>query len=49
MAENARKPRVMILGGGFAGVYTALSLEKALSRRDDFEIVLVNTENYYAS
>ena len=47
MAENVRKPRVMILGGGFAGVYTALSLEKALSRRDDFEIVLVNKENYF--
>jgi hypothetical protein len=36
-----------INGGGFAGVYTARYLEKALGRRDDFEIVLVNKENYF--
>jgi NADH dehydrogenase len=41
------KPRVVILGGGFAGVYTALELEKALGGRDDFEIVLINRENYF--
>ncbi len=45
--EPARKPRVVILGGGFAGVYTAMALEKALRGRDDFEIVLVNKENYF--
>ena len=42
-----RKPRVVILGGGFGGVYTALALEKALRSRDDYEIVLVNSENYF--
>ncbi len=47
MSEPTRKPRVVILGGGFGGVYTALALEKALSRRDDYEIVLVNSENYF--
>ncbi len=41
------KPRIVILGGGFAGVYTALALEKALARRDDFEITLINSENYF--
>lgn len=41
------KPRVVILGGGFAGVYTALELERAQKGRDDFEIALVNTENYF--
>jgi NADH dehydrogenase len=41
------KPRIAILGGGFAGVYTALALEKALGQRDDFEIELVNKENYF--
>lgn len=41
------KPRVVILGGGFAGVYAALELEKAQKGRDDFEIVLVNRENYF--
>lgn len=46
MTENARK-RIVILGGGFAGVYTALNLEKALGRGDDFEILLINKENYF--
>jgi NADH:quinone reductase (non-electrogenic) len=47
MTDAAKRPRIVILGGGFAGVYTALELEKALGRRDDFEIVLVNKENYF--
>ncbi len=42
-----QKPRVVVLGGGFAGVYTALELEKRLGARDDFEIVLVSKENYF--
>ncbi|HXG64630.1 MAG TPA: NAD(P)/FAD-dependent oxidoreductase, partial [Blastocatellia bacterium] len=46
MSERNRK-RIVILGGGFGGVYTAKYLEKALGRRDDFEIVLVNRENYF--
>jgi NADH dehydrogenase len=45
--SNSRRKRICILGGGFAGVYTAQYLEKALGRRDDFEIVLVNKENYF--
>ncbi|HKP85187.1 MAG TPA: FAD-dependent oxidoreductase [Blastocatellia bacterium] len=45
MSKQARK-RVVILGGGFAGVYTAKYLEKALGR-DDFEITLINKENYF--
>src|SRR6266571_6946481 len=47
MSESSQKPRVVILGGGFAGVYTALALEKALGSRDDYEVVLVNKENYF--
>ncbi|HWP43815.1 MAG TPA: FAD-dependent oxidoreductase, partial [Blastocatellia bacterium] len=46
MSERARK-RIVILGGGFAGVYTARYLEKLLGRHDDFEITLVNKENYF--
>ena len=44
---NDHKPRVVILGGGFAGVYAAMELESLLGRRDDFEITLVNKENYF--
>lgn len=45
--HTRERKRVVILGGGFAGVYTAQYLEKALGRRKDFEIVLVNKENYF--
>jgi len=38
--------RVLILGGGFAGVETARHLEKLTRRRDDVEIWLVNRENF---
>lgn len=46
MTEQKRK-RIVILGGGFAGIYTAMYLEKALHREDDLEIVLVNKDNYF--
>jgi NADH dehydrogenase len=44
---KSQKPRVLILGGGFAGVYAALELEKRLGSRDDFEVILVSKENYF--
>jgi len=31
-----QKPHILILGGGYAGVYTALELEKEFRRWDDF-------------
>jgi len=37
--------RLLILGGGFGGLYTALELEKRLARDPDVEITLVNCEN----
>jgi NADH dehydrogenase len=42
------KKRVVILGGGFGGVYVAAHLSKLLSRKEleEIEIVLVNRENY---
>lgn len=46
MNEQQRK-RIVILGGGFGGVYTAMYLEKALGRRNDFEVLLINKENYF--
>ncbi|OGH61445.1 MAG: hypothetical protein A3G34_05545 [Candidatus Lindowbacteria bacterium RIFCSPLOWO2_12_FULL_62_27] len=41
------RKRVAILGGGFGGVYAAMTLEKALRYKDDFEIHLINHENYF--
>jgi len=45
--NEQKRTRVVILGGGFGGIYTALHLEKELRKRDDFEITLVNKENYF--
>lgn len=44
MSEAVRK-RVLILGAGFGGLYTALGLEKRLGNRDDVKITIVNREN----
>lgn len=41
------KQRIVILGGGFAGVYTAMHLEHLLGRGQDYEIILVNKDNYF--
>src|SRR5439155_4321582 len=46
---STRPTRILILGGGFGGVYTALTLEKLLKaeiRRGDVELGLVSRENY---
>ncbi len=41
-----RSIRILILGGGFAGVYAARHLEKILARHDNVEITLVSDENF---
>ena len=46
---SQRPTRILILGGGFGGVYTALTLEKLLKkeiRRGEVELGLVSRENY---
>src|ERR1700684_832197 len=43
---SAAPKQIVILGGGFAGVYTARSLEKLL-RPEEANITLVNRENYW--
>jgi NADH dehydrogenase len=44
---NSKPARIVILGGGFAGVYAALELEKTLARRRDAEVTLVNRDNFF--
>lgn len=39
--------RILILGGGFGGIYTALELEKVLCRRANVEVTLVTCDNYF--
>ena len=39
--------RVLILGGGFGGIYAALKLEKLFARHDGLEVTLVTRDNYF--
>ncbi len=39
--------RVLILGGGFGGIYAAIELERALRGRPDVSITLVTRDNYF--
>src|SRR5829696_3889303 len=39
--------RIVILGGGFAGLYTARHLQRLLRRRRDVEVTLVSRNNYF--
>ncbi|MGH7182532.1 MAG: NAD(P)/FAD-dependent oxidoreductase, partial [Nitrospiraceae bacterium] len=41
------KPRVLILGGGFGGMYAALEFEKALAKGADLDVTLVNRDNFF--
>jgi NADH dehydrogenase len=41
------KHRVVILGGGFAGVYTARYLMRLLGKRRDVHVELLSEENYF--
>jgi NADH:quinone reductase (non-electrogenic) len=46
---SQRSTRIVIVGGGFGGVYTALTLEKLLKHeigRGEVELALVSRENY---
>src|SRR5437764_5075810 len=45
--DKPRKKRIVILGGGFGGVYAAIHLEKLLARVDAVEIFLVSQDNFF--
>jgi NADH dehydrogenase len=44
---STESKRILILGGGFGGLYTALHLEKRLRRSCNIEVTLVNRENFF--
>ena len=46
-AGPGQPTRVLILGGGFGGLYAALRLEKTLARDPGVEVTLVNRENFF--
>ena len=43
---HRQPPRVVILGGGYGGVYTALGLQKA-ARRGQIELTLISRDNFF--
>jgi len=46
-AKTTGPTRVVVLGGGFAGVYTAKYLTEQLGRRQDVHVELLSEENYF--
>lgn len=45
--RTAAHTRIVILGAGFGGLYTALHLERTLARDPGIEITLVNRDNFF--
>jgi NADH dehydrogenase len=44
--SDANPTRILILGGGFAGLYAALRLERTLARSPDYQVTLVDKTNF---
>ena len=45
--DKSGKKQIVILGGGFGGVYTAIHLERLLARDNTVEICLVSRDNFF--
>src|SRR5712692_5738133 len=45
--DKSGKKRIVVLGGGFGGVYAAIHLEKLLARQRAVEIFLVSHDNFF--
>lgn len=45
--RNSSRNRILILGGGFAGMYAALELEKNVDHDPDLEVTLINRDNFF--
>ncbi|HET6175751.1 MAG TPA: NAD(P)/FAD-dependent oxidoreductase [Candidatus Sulfotelmatobacter sp.] len=43
----SQKTRILILGGGFAGLHAAIYLDDTLARSPDVEITLINRDNFF--
>ncbi|HEY5992310.1 MAG TPA: FAD-dependent oxidoreductase [Candidatus Udaeobacter sp.] len=41
-----RKAKIIIAGGGFAGLSAAMYLDKTLARRAEAEVTLISRENF---
>jgi NADH dehydrogenase len=47
VTRRSRQKRILILGGGFGGVYAAMHLEKLLAKQSAVEICLVSYDNFF--
>src|SRR5881409_2845413 len=47
VARKPKRKRIVILGGGFGGVYAAIHLEKLMARERTAEICLVSRDNFF--
>ncbi|MGA7080377.1 MAG: FAD-dependent oxidoreductase, partial [Terriglobales bacterium] len=45
--DRVPRKRILILGGGFAGLTVAMELEKKLAQDPSVEITLINRENFF--
>ncbi len=45
--KKAKPTRIVIVGGGFAGLYTALGLDGKLGHHQHLEIVLIDKKNFF--
>jgi NADH dehydrogenase len=45
-SKSTKKTKIVIAGGGFAGLYAAKYLDKGLARRADIEVTLISRENF---
>jgi NADH dehydrogenase len=41
------RTRIVILGGGFGGLYTAMHLEKIITAESGIEVTLINRDNFF--
>src|SRR5215469_2243070 len=45
--NGGEKVRVVVVGGGFGGLYAALALDKAIGHHCDLELTVVDKNNYF--
>jgi NADH dehydrogenase FAD-containing subunit len=44
--EGMNRTRIIVAGGGFAGLSAAMYLDKTLARRAEIEVTLIGRENF---
>jgi NADH dehydrogenase len=45
-STSTKKTKILVAGGGFAGLYAAIHFDKRLARRADIEVTLISSENF---